>query len=99
MKKQVAGVPLPEVTVPQHHPIGEEAEVDFGDVSFYLRGVLVTGHMFVMRLSASGKGFHHVTSTSARRPSSTAMPGRSRNSMGCRHEFATTTSARRSPRC
>ena len=25
---------LPEVTVPQHHPLGEEAEVDFGSVSF-----------------------------------------------------------------
>ena len=54
------GVPLKEVTVPQHHPIGEEAEVDFGRVSFYLRGVLVIGWMFVMRLSASGKGFHRV---------------------------------------
>ncbi|HAM01440.1 MAG TPA: IS21 family transposase [Acidimicrobiaceae bacterium] len=49
-----------EVTVPQHHPLGAEAEIDFGDVSFYLRGVLVVGAMFVMRLSASGKGFHHV---------------------------------------
>jgi transposase len=51
---------LSEVTVPQHHPLGEESEVDFGDVSFYLRGVLVIGAMFVMRLSASGKGFHRI---------------------------------------
>lgn len=54
------GVPLPEVTVPQHHPLGAEAEVDFGQVSFYLRGVPVIGWMFVMRLSASGKGFHRI---------------------------------------
>jgi transposase len=57
-----AGTPLalPEVMVPQHHPFGAEAEVDFGDVSFYLRGELTVGSMFVMRLSASGRGFHHV---------------------------------------
>lgn len=59
-KKQSAGVPLREVTVSQHHPLGAEAEVDFGDVSFYLRGLLVVGKMFVMRLSASGMGFHRV---------------------------------------
>jgi transposase len=59
-RKQSVGVPLREVTVPQHHPLGAGGEVDFGDVSFYLRGVLVVGKMFVMRLSASGKGFHRV---------------------------------------
>lgn len=37
--------------VPQHHPLGEEAEVDFGSVSFYLNGLLTEGWMFVMRLS------------------------------------------------
>jgi len=51
---------LKEVTVPQHHPLGEEAEVDFGSVSFYLNGLLTEGWMFVMRLSASGKGFHRI---------------------------------------
>lgn len=59
-RKQSVGVPLREVTVPQHHPLGATAEVDFGDVSFYLRGLPVVGKMFVMRLSASGKGFHRV---------------------------------------
>jgi transposase len=54
-----------EVTVPQHHPLGDEAEIDFGDVSFWLRGVLVVGAMFVMRLSASGKGFHRVYPSAA----------------------------------
>ncbi len=51
---------LREVTVPQHHPLGEEAEVDFGSISFYLNGLLTEGWMFVMRLSASGKGFHRI---------------------------------------
>jgi hypothetical protein len=44
---------LREVTVPQSHPLGAEAEVDFGNVSFYLNGLLTEGWMFVMRLSAS----------------------------------------------
>jgi transposase len=51
---------LREVTVPQSHPLGAEAEVDFGNVSFYLNGLLTEGWMFVMRLSASGRGFHRV---------------------------------------
>jgi transposase len=54
------GVVVREVKVPQHHPIGDEAEVDFGNTSFYLDGVQIEGWMFVMRLSASGKGFHRI---------------------------------------
>jgi len=50
-------VPLVEVMVPQHHPLGEEAEVDFGTASVVLAGTLVEVSMFVMRLSASGRGF------------------------------------------
>ncbi len=50
-------VPLVEVMVPQHHPLGEEAEVDFGTASVYVAGVLVDVSMFVMRLSASGRGY------------------------------------------
>ena len=50
-------VPLIEVMVPQHHPLGEEAEVDFGSASVYLAGGLVEVSMFIMRLSASGRGF------------------------------------------
>lgn len=46
-----------EVTVPQTHPLGVEAEVDFGAVTFRLNGVEVEGKLFVMRLSASGKAF------------------------------------------
>jgi transposase len=59
VKKQRT-LPLPEVCVPQSHPLGEEAEVDFGQVSFRLFGVLVEAWMFVIRLSASGKAFHRV---------------------------------------
>lgn len=54
------GVAVAEVKVPQHHTLGAEAEVDFGAVSFYLEGVLTDGWMFVMRMSASGKGFHRI---------------------------------------
>jgi transposase len=54
-----------EVMVPQTHPLGYEAEVDFGSVSFFLDGVLTSAWMFVMRLSASGKGYHHVYANQA----------------------------------
>lgn len=50
-------VPLIEVMVPQHHPLGEEAEVDFGSIHVYLAGVLTELPLFLMRLSASGGGF------------------------------------------
>jgi transposase len=48
---------LLEVMVPQRHPMGEEAEVDFGDISVYVDGILMRVHLFVMRLSASGEAF------------------------------------------
>jgi transposase len=48
---------LLEVMVPQQHPLGEEAEVDFGSISVYLGGLLVDVELFVMRLSASGRSF------------------------------------------
>ena len=38
--------PLVDVAVPQHHPLGEDAEVDFGDIAVYLGGVLTTVHLF-----------------------------------------------------
>ena len=50
-------LPLVEVSVPQHHPLGAEGEVDFGDISVYVAGMLVELKLFVVRLSASGKGF------------------------------------------
>jgi transposase len=54
-----------QVMVPQTHPLGYESEVDFGRVSFHLDGVLVDAWMYVMRLSASGKGFHRVYANQA----------------------------------
>ena len=46
------------VTVPQLHQPGAEAEVDFGEVSVRLDGVLTKLAMFVMRLSHSGQAVH-----------------------------------------
>ena len=43
------------VTAPQLHPPGAEAEVDFGQVSVWLDGVLTELSMFVMRLSHLGQ--------------------------------------------
>ncbi|MGQ0823750.1 MAG: IS21 family transposase [Actinomycetota bacterium] len=50
-------LPLIEVKVPQTHPLGAEAEVDFGTISVHLAGLLCEVSLFVMRLSASGRGF------------------------------------------
>ncbi|MDQ3145904.1 MAG: IS21 family transposase [Actinomycetota bacterium] len=50
-------VPLVEVMVPQHHPLGDEAEVDFGTATVYLAGLAVDVSMFIMRLSASGRSY------------------------------------------
>ena len=47
-----------EVTIPQLHPPGEEAEADFGRVSVFLDGELTELSMFVMRLSHSGWAVH-----------------------------------------
>jgi transposase len=52
-------LPLAEVAVPQHHPLGEEAEVDFGTVSVYMGGLLTEVSLFLMRLSASGRTYTH----------------------------------------
>jgi hypothetical protein len=46
------------VTIPQLHPPGAEAEVDFGAVHVWLDGVLTKLSMFVMRLSHSGRAVH-----------------------------------------
>lgn len=48
---------LPEVMVPQQHPLGVEAEVDFGTITARIAGVVVELSMFHMRLSASAKSF------------------------------------------
>jgi transposase len=50
-------LPLVEVMVPQHHPLGAESEVDFGSIHVYVDGLLTELPVFLMRLSASGRGF------------------------------------------
>ncbi|MDZ7910907.1 MAG: IS21 family transposase [Rhodococcus sp. (in: high G+C Gram-positive bacteria)] len=52
-----------EVFIPQEHPPGAEAEVDFGEVWVMLTGVKTKCHMFTFRLSHSGKAVHRVYST------------------------------------
>ena len=80
---------LREVMVPQHHPLGDQAEVDFGSISFYLNGLLTEGWMFVMRLSASGKGFHRIylreRSSPARRRTESGLEVRSARPAGQTH--------------
>ena len=95
-------VPLLEVMVPQNHPFGAEAEVDFGSIHVYLAGVLIELPLFVMRLSASGKGFVRAYLNEARRCSSTVMSAPSSTSVACPTGSATTTCDNlrpRSPRC
>lgn len=47
-----------EVSVPQTHPAGREAEVDFGQFYAVIAGTLEKLWMFVLRLSYSGKAVH-----------------------------------------
>ncbi len=47
-----------DVAVVQTHLAGEEAEVDFGEFWMFLDTELVKVHLFVMRLSCSGKSVH-----------------------------------------
>lgn len=54
-----------EVFVPQEHAPGAEAEVDFGEVWVVLDGVMTKCHMFVFRLSHSGKAIHRIYPTQA----------------------------------
>lgn len=47
-----------EVSIPQTHDPGAEAEVDFGEFWARIAGELVKCWMFVMRLCCSGRAFH-----------------------------------------
>jgi transposase len=47
-----------QVMVPQTHPPAEEAEVDFGEFTAVIAGVLMKVFMFCLRLSHSGKAVH-----------------------------------------
>jgi transposase len=52
------GLETREVSIPQTHEAGAEAEVDFGEFYATIAGLVVKCWMFVMRLSHSGKAFH-----------------------------------------
>ena len=52
------GLATREVSIPQTHLAGAEAEVDFGEFYATIAGLVVKCWMFVMRLSHSGKAFH-----------------------------------------
>ena len=82
------------VTIPQLHPPGEEAQVDFGAVSVWLDGVLTELSMFVMRLSHSGGQSTSVFRARARRRSSKDTRSPSSASAGYRGRSATTISRR-----
>ena len=59
------GLDKTEVTVPQAHLPGAEAEVDFGEFHAMVAGILRKLWMFVMRLSCSGRAFHVAFATQA----------------------------------
>lgn len=54
-----------EVTIPQVHPPGAEAECDFGDCYVDVAGVRTRLYLFHPRLSASGRAFHRAYATQA----------------------------------
>lgn len=64
-RKSELGLDQVEVMVPQTHPPGAEAEVDFGEFYATIAGLLIKVWMFVMRLSHAGKAFHVVFATQA----------------------------------
>jgi transposase len=56
-RKREMGWPVRDVSVPQHHAPGQEAEVDWGEAQVCFVGEEVTVHLFVMRASFSGAVF------------------------------------------
>lgn len=64
-RKAELGLDRSEVSVPQAHPPGAEAEVDFGEFHATIAGVLVKLWLFVLRLSCSGRAFHVAFATQA----------------------------------
>jgi Mu transposase, C-terminal domain len=64
-RKVELGLDRVEVAVPQTHPPGAEAEVDFGEFYATIAGVWIKLWMFVMRLSHSGRAFHVAFATQA----------------------------------
>jgi hypothetical protein len=64
-RKAELGLDRVEVSVPQAHLPGAEAEVDFGEFHAVIAGVLVKAWLFVLRLSCSGRAFHVAFATQA----------------------------------
>ena len=59
------GLDKTEVTVPQAHLPGAEAEVDFGEFHAVIAGAMLKLWLFVLRLSCSGRAFHVAFATQA----------------------------------
>jgi transposase len=59
------GLDRVQVSVPQEHLPGAEAEVDFGEFHAMIAGVLLKLWLFVLRLSCSGRAFHVAFATQA----------------------------------
>jgi transposase len=53
------------VSVPQTHPPAEEAEVDFGEFTASIAGLMMKLYMFCLRLSHSCKAFHYAYANQA----------------------------------
>jgi len=87
-RKVELGLDRVEVAVPQTHPPGAEAEVDFGEFHATVDGAWTKLWMFVMRLSHSGRAFHVAFATQAQEAC-----WRSSISARCRAGSATTTSS------
>jgi hypothetical protein len=78
------GLDRRQVMVPQTHPEGREAEVDFGEFRAVIAGEPVRLWMFVLRLSHSGKAVHVAYANQAQSPSWTATSAPSPPWVGCR---------------
>jgi transposase len=59
------GLDRAEVSVPQAHMPGAEAEADFAEFHAVIAGALIKVWMFVLRLSCSGRAFHVAFATQA----------------------------------
>jgi transposase len=64
-RKAELGLDRLEVSVPQQHLPGAEAEVDFGEFYAMIAGTLLKLWLFVLRLSCSGRAFHVAFATQA----------------------------------
>ncbi|MEF3113775.1 IS21 family transposase [Streptomyces chrestomyceticus] len=62
--RREAGIGPQAMFVPQTHPPGAQAEVDFGEIHALLDGELTRLYLFSLRLSYSGKAVHRVFATS-----------------------------------